>query len=67
MLKIDYVDVQIPKELLNAHVDHVLEGLVQVVADFLDFHFLSEKVFFHLWYECDYVIPYHGLACVGVI
>ena len=48
MLKIDYVDDQIPKELLNAHVDHVLKGLVQVVADFLDFHFLSEKVFFHL-------------------
>ena len=48
MLKIDYVDVQIPKELLNAHVDHVLEGLVQVVADFLDFHLLGEEVFFHL-------------------
>ena len=48
MLKIDYVDVQIPKELLNAHVDHVLEGLVQVVAHFLDLHLLSEQIFFHL-------------------
>ena len=36
------------KKLLNAHVDHVLEGLVQVVADFLDFHLLCEEVFFHL-------------------
>ena len=39
----------------DAHVDHILEGLVQVVADFLDFHLLGEKIFLNLIFrhDCD--------------
>ena len=32
----------------DAHVDHILEGLVKVVAHFLDFHLLSEEIFLNL-------------------
>ena len=32
----------------DAHVDHVLEGLVQVVAHLLDLHLLREQIFLHL-------------------
>ena len=43
--------------LSDAHVDHVLEGLVQVVAHFLDLHLLSEQVFLHL----DYYLRNHPI------
>ena len=39
---------------LNTHVDHVLESLVQVVANFLNFQLFGEQVFLDLINQCIY-------------
>ena len=34
--------------LLRSHIDHVIKHLVQLIADFLDFHFLRQKILLNL-------------------